>query len=85
MAQPKLTNWFVKGEAPWEPGVYNVSCRKTKQSGDWWARWDGRRWFCASRYKEGAARTTLPASAPNFWHHDGSWRGLAEKPKEATQ
>ncbi|QXV72220.1 hypothetical protein Acf1_00023 [Acidovorax phage ACF1] len=76
----KLANWFVNGEVPRGPGVYNVSCRKSEQSGDWYARWDGERWFVADRLRAVAAAEQRPTTPGNYWHQTGSWRGLAENP-----
>ena len=80
-AEPKLTPWFVNGEKPARPGVYNVSCRKENQSGHWYARWDGEQWFRARLSVDGAAGRALPETLLNYWSDIGSWRGLAEKPE----
>lgn len=79
--EQKLTPWFINGEKPARPGVYNVSCRKHKQSGRWYARWDGVSWFRAFTGVSTAGREVHATVIPNHWHAVGSWRGLAEKPE----
>ena len=74
----KPTPWFVNGEKPVRPGVYNVSCQKRDQSGGWWSLFDGRQW--SSPWRLSADRVATMGKkfvdrAP------ASWRGLAEKPK----
>ncbi len=82
MARPKLTPWFVNGEKPARPGVYNVSCRRTKQSGMYYAYFDGESfgstagWVETAWYQRG--KQTRWSDAVN---QHGSWRGLAEKPE----
>lgn len=71
---PKMTPWFVNGEKPARPDVYNVSSRKGGQSGKWWARWDGSTWYCADKDKEFASRETNPVTPADYWHDEGSWR-----------
>lgn len=75
------TDWFVNGETPWEPGVYNVSCRKSSQSGKWYAKFDGSTWFCATRTRHAAQEVMRTTSTADYWHREGSWRGLASDPK----
>lgn len=85
--EQQMTPWFVNGEKPARPGVYNVSCRKTDQTGHWWASWDGETWYVASRQvTQGprGAETGARTSRPNFWHKYGSWRGLAQDPSAQT-
>lgn len=85
----KLTPWFVNGEKPVRPGVYSVSCRRQHQTGEWYSHWDGqcfgpfslepqRAEVAHARYKKAgdhvhAGNAVLPR---------GSWRGLAEEPKQ---
>lgn len=74
----KLTPWFVNGETSVRPGVYNVSCRTSDQSGEWWRYWDGQHWYHVG---------TSPKRA-QMWYEDGliserglqggSWRGIAK-------
>ena len=47
---PKLTPWFTKGEKPVHIGVYNVSCRKHDQTGNWYSYWNGKEfsYWCRS-------------------------------------
>lgn len=85
MNQQKLTPWFVNGEKPLRPGVYNVSCQRSNQSGDWWSHWDG---------EDFGPFELKPEKAFSFrkcWEQGphagtnllllGSWRGLAENPE----
>lgn len=72
-----LTPWFTTGEAPVHPGVYNVSCQKENQSGDWYARWDGERWFHAHTDVHNASRDKK--AIISAWHWRGSWRGLIKE------
>jgi len=76
----ELTPWFVDGEVPVLTGVYNVSCRKRAQSGDWFAQWDGVDWYCAHMSVVHASRETRATHEPRLWSEEGSWRGLAKKP-----
>lgn len=84
----KLTPWFVNGEKPARPGVYNVSCRRTNQSGEWYSPWNGKNFGCFDRdpkqaelrrKMQGAGRNGLGAG--NEVLPSGSWRGLAEEPR----
>lgn len=72
----ELTPWFVNGEKPVRKGVYNVSCRKEHQSGQWYAYWDGERWSRAHDNIRQAAREDRRVANPRRWHIEGSWRGL---------
>lgn len=83
MDESKLTPWFVNGETPELPGVYNVSCRKERQTGDWFAKWDGKRWYYATwRYEQQCyKKAEREKQEARPWHENGSWRGLAEKPE----
>ena len=82
----ELTPWFVNGERPARPGVYNVSCRKLEQSGDWFARWDGEKWFMAYYEPGAAAHCMLPAaSSGDYWSRKGSWRGLTQNPEASHE
>lgn len=76
----KLTPWFVDGSVPAREGVYNVSCRKRAQSGDWYARWDGATWYCAHQSVWSALHEGRAAERHRLWSEEGSWRGLAKKP-----
>lgn len=79
MSEPKLTDWFVNGEKPVRPGVYNVSCRRKRQTGKWYAKWTGRRWLKFSDSADAAAWETRQSVLMTAW--GGSWRGLAHPPK----
>lgn len=77
----KLTPWFVDGEKPARPGVYNVSCRKEAQTGRYYGYWNGRFWvFGVAETPESAARLKQRV-ARGYVASNGSWRGLAEAPK----
>ncbi len=76
----KLTPWFVNGELPARPGVYNVSCRKYAQTGSYWARWGEGMWYRAETTMHNAALTRSPTRVTNRWSTEGSWRGLASDP-----
>lgn len=82
--EQQMTPWFVNGEKPARPGVYNVSCRKREQTGRWWARWDGKTWYVAARGVEYAESNKSPTTRHHFWHKSGSWRGLAQDPSGKT-
>lgn len=79
---PKLTPWFTNGEKPAHVGVYNVSCRKENQSGEYYSYWDGSYFYDFSRsidmaYKYGNSNY----ERGKFSNVGGSWRGLAENPE----
>lgn len=82
MSNTELTPWFVNGEKPARPGVYNVSCRKFDQTGYWFAKWDGNSWFVAKELVQLAERegNKLGEGDDRHWHVRGSWRGLAQNP-----
>lgn len=82
--EQQLTPWFVNGEMPARPGVYNVSCQKHDQSGRWFSRWDGDRWFLAGITRADAAWQKTPATRLDTWHNYGSWRGLTQDPSAKT-
>lgn len=70
----KLTPWFPIETPPVRVGVYNVSCHAHRQTGHWYAYWDGR-WFgfyyqSAQAAADGVRRTCRDATA--------SWRGIAK-------
>lgn len=79
MKDPKLTPWFTNGEKPAYPGVYNVSCRKENQTGEWYSYWNGLHFCPFSRKLEGAYR--YATSVERYTNEEGSWRGLANKPE----
>lgn len=80
MKKPKLTPWFPESVKPARPGVYNVSCRTSGQSGNWFARFNGEHW---SPGWETDKNYVFPLSdmESNSDRYLGTWRGLAEKPK----
>ena len=77
---PKLTPWFTNGEKPGHIGVYNVSCRKEDQSGEWYSYWDGSYFHHFSYDVEGAYYFSNCHS--KYSNEEGSWRGLAEKSED---
>ena len=74
---PKLTPWFTNGEKPVHIGVYNVSCQRENQSGEWYSYWDGS-YFSPFAYNVEDAYDFSECS-PKYSNEEGSWRGLAEK------
>lgn len=78
MSEPKLTPWFVNGEKPVHAGVYNVSCRTVKQSGDWYLAFNGEKWsdWWALNHLRALSEAEHCGSL-----EPASWRGLAEKPE----
>ena len=80
MKEQELTPWFVNGEKPARPGVYNVSCRKLDQSGDWWSHWNGEAWSDASTDKKKWQWRGYDLDGL-FFSAKGSWRGLAQDPE----
>lgn len=79
MSKEQLTPWFVNGEKPAYPGVYNVSCRNSNQTGGWWSYWSGSQWYSFSWCKEWAL-DYYQQSRRSARMDGGSWRGLAQKP-----
>lgn len=85
--------WITDGTPPGSPGVYNVSCRKHTQSGDFFAHWDGYAWSLARDVTAvmpgydwekatrlgGGSEGELPRG---HWHINGSYRGLLQPLKE---
>jgi hypothetical protein len=81
MSKQKLTKWFPADVKPARPGVYNVSCLESGQSGKWYALFDGQRW--SWKWDTDAASDVLHEDGnPSDWYL-GSWRGLASHPKDA--
>lgn len=79
----KMTPWFPGNVKPVRPGVYNVSCRSSGQTGNWYGRFDGNRW-----YGNWGDSPSDPIMWPmrRCWKpaHEGTpttWRGLAKEPK----
>lgn len=80
--EPKLTPWFVNGEAPARPGVYLVDHAKAGQRFSQFAYWGGPRggWGAAAPTPSQAFNRKRLGLDPNYFHQTGSWRGLSEKP-----
>ena len=88
--------WITDGTPPGEPGVYNVSCRKHTQSGDFFAHWNGSAWSIARDWAlvrpgydwenasrlGGGSETELPRG---HWHINGSYRGLLKPYEEQNE
>lgn len=77
--EPKMTPWFVNGEKPARPGAYNVSCRKSDQSGKFFGYWDGKKW-CWGLFPTPDEAATDHYDGESASVASGSWRGLAECP-----
>jgi hypothetical protein len=79
----KLTPWFTNGEKPDHIGVYNVSCQRENQTGDWYSYWNGERFYFFASDVEEAYREyyngCTGGKSDSFVLIEGSWRGLAEK------
>lgn len=74
----KYTDWFVNGEKPVRIGVYNISCRKYDQTGEWYVYWDGQG-FCHdwTTDKNEAYQYYLASNGEHtLERHIGSWRGI---------
>lgn len=69
-----LSPWFPVRIKPVRAGVYNVSCWSRKQTGNWYAYWDGERFGWFHNEPQGAfnMRESWGAVAK-------SWRGLTRK------
>lgn len=86
MPELKMTPWFANGEKPTRKGVYNVSCQREDQSGNWYSYWDGRRFNCFGLDAAFALERAQEMAPRRFYGTGhavlagGSWRGLAEKP-----
>lgn len=75
-----LTPWFTNGEKPAHIGVYNVSCRKENQTGEWYSYWDGSFFHDFSWCIDRAYAYAKDDS--RFTNTEGSWRGLVEKAED---
>lgn len=74
----KFTPWFTKGETPSRIGVYQASCKKENQTGDWYSYWNGEDFCSFSENVAQAKRYGLDRSASSLLTKKrGSWRGLA--------
>lgn len=84
--------WITDGTPPGSPGVYNVSCRKHAQTGNFFAHWDGYAWSMARNFADiepGSDWENMPRIGRSsekelprcHWHIIGSYRGLP-KPYE---
>jgi hypothetical protein len=78
MDEKELTPWFVNGEMPKINGVYNVSCKKEDQSGNWFAKFKDGKWASNWRLSVDRANTDDEFDAIQT----DSWRGLASDPKK---
>lgn len=73
----KLTPWFTKGR-PKRIGVYQASCQKENQSGDWYSYWNGKHFCRFSSSVEGALEYgEWGIKSGMLVGKQGSWRGLA--------
>ena len=79
MTNPKLTPWFTKGEKPVHIGVYNVSCRKYDQTGNWYSYWDGNHF---KSFGTSVAQAYYYSENGNYYSNEkGSWRGHTSNPE----
>lgn len=78
----RVTKWFCSGELPSIEGVYNVSCKKTEQSGRWWSHWNGHNFgpFTSDRHEAELIREDYEGQdhAGSCVLDHGSWRGTTE-------
>lgn len=70
--EQQLTPWFVNGETPARPGVYQVDSTVGPRA---WAKWNGRKW-CWRRQSFRAAETDRVPTSRQVTR----WRGLAQDP-----
>lgn len=77
----KLTPWFINGELPVRPGVYNVSCQEENQSGLWFCYFNGKLW--AKAWAISSLNKPAADKAVRYYHEYGlindqpaSWRGI---------
>lgn len=81
-----LTKWQPAATCPpTRPGIYNVSCLNTGQSGNWYAHFDGSRWSDWERIDRAGSwqkLVKLVLKTSGAWGPGRStWRGLASDPK----
>ena len=82
MSEPKLTPWFPASVKPARPGVYNVSCREREQTGRWYGRFDGRKWYGSwGNSPDDRVMYPYPQWTSTADGTPATWRGLAEKPQ----
>lgn len=74
----KLTPWYPARIKPVRVGVYNVSCRASEQTGQWFAYWNGERfmYYHTDPRKAYRSRATFGCGADTK-----SWRGLNKRPR----
>lgn len=73
----QLTEWFNDGTLPFRRGVYNVSCEKEGQSGNWYAYIDGDQMSCWAFSPERAYEHFIAKGLDYSTHvHLKSWRGV---------
>lgn len=80
MKTNNTTTWFTNGEKPAYVGVYNVSCRKENQTGQWYSYWNGKGWHPFAITIDRAYVYSTHGSG-EYTNEEGSWRGLASKPE----
>jgi hypothetical protein len=69
----KKTPWFPGTAKPVHVGVYERTYPLWQSV--YYARWDGKRWYCFCHSPAEAARDKVPSDYQKL-----PWRGLAEKP-----
>lgn len=78
----KLTPWFVNGEKPAREGAYEVSYRKEGQLAGRFAFWSEEWGWGGASSLEYSETLRDSGANPEFFSEIGSWRGLAEEPKQ---
>lgn len=79
--QPKLTPWFVNGEKPARPGLYEVKARGPRPYWPMYAYYTkSSGWGCGRQTKEQALIDKDKVAVRDYYSRNGRWRGLAEKP-----
>lgn len=76
----KLTPWFVNGEKPVRPGVYE------RQQFSLWPQvfsyWGGKSFGYLGSTPDEAVRAFAQSGGRASYHQNRPWRGLAEEPKQ---
>lgn len=79
MSKQKLTPWFVNGEPPARPGVYQQMCGLGKKVG--YQYWSGEKWgLWYEMASDAANRHAFEEDFFAYPHCGEKWRGLASDP-----
>ena len=76
MSEQKLTPWFPISTLPVREGVYNISCQKNNQTGDWYAYFDGKHFRGCWRFRVEDVAESWETSGQSV--SGKSWRGIAK-------